>query len=169
MTADSPERLIVCNGFKDDSYLEAVIIATKLGRTIIPVVENFSELPAILRIAEKYNVRPRIGVRVKLASEGSGKWRESAGDKSKFGLFITEILEAVEILREKNMLDCLQLVHCHPGQPAAGHPPREGRHQRTGATCTRSSSCSARGCSTSTWAAASASTTTAAARTSPRR
>ena len=115
MTADSPERLIVCNGFKDDSYLEAVIIATKLGRTIIPVVENFSELPAILRIAEKYNVRPRIGVRVKLASEGSGKWRDSAGDKSKFGLFITEILEAVEILREKNMLDCLQLVHCHPG------------------------------------------------------
>ena len=60
-------------------------------------------------------MRPRIGVRVKLASEGSGKWRESAGDKSKFGLFITEILEAVEILREKNMLDCLQLVHCHPG------------------------------------------------------
>jgi len=115
MTADSPERLIVCNGFKDDSYLEAVIIATKLGRTIIPVVENFSELPAILKYAEKYNVRPRIGVRVKLASEGSGKWRESAGDKSKFGLFITEILEAIEILREKNMLDCLQLVHCHPG------------------------------------------------------
>ncbi len=73
MTADSPERLIVCNGFKDDSYLEAVIIATKLGRTIIPVVENFSELPAILRIAEKYNVRPRIGVRVKLASEGFGQ------------------------------------------------------------------------------------------------
>jgi arginine decarboxylase len=115
MTADSPDRLIVCNGFKDDSYLEAVVIATKLGRTIIPVVENATELPAILRIAEKYGVRPRIGIRVKLASEGSGKWRESAGDKSKFGLFITEILEAVEILREKNMLDCLQLVHCHPG------------------------------------------------------
>jgi arginine decarboxylase len=115
MTADSPERLIVCNGFKDDSYLEAVIIATKLGRTIIPVVENFSELPAILKYAEKYNVRPRIGVRVKLASEGSGKWRDSAGDKSKFGLFTTEILEAVQILRDKGMLDCLQLVHCHPG------------------------------------------------------
>ena len=115
MTADSPERLIVCNGFKDDSYLEAVIIATKLGRTIIPVVENFSELPAILKYAEKYNVRPRIGVRVKLASEGSGKWRDSAGDKSKFGLFITEILELVDVLRAKGMLDCLQLVHCHPG------------------------------------------------------
>ena len=60
-------------------------------------------------------MRPRIGVRVKLASEGSGRWRESAGDKSKFGLFVTEILELFEILREKDMLDCLQLVHCHPG------------------------------------------------------
>jgi arginine decarboxylase len=115
MTEGSPDRLIICNGFKDDSYIEAVLIATKLGRTIIPVVENFSELPLILKHAEKYNVRPRIGVRVKLASEGSGKWRDSAGDKSKFGLFITEILETVAILREKGMLDCLQLVHCHPG------------------------------------------------------
>ncbi|MEJ0098937.1 MAG: biosynthetic arginine decarboxylase [Pseudomonadota bacterium] len=115
MTEDSPDRLIVCNGFKDSSYIEAVILATKLGRTIIPVVENFSELALILKHAEKHNVRPRIGVRVKLASEGSGRWRESAGDRSKFGLFITEILELLAVLREKNMLDCLQLVHCHPG------------------------------------------------------
>ncbi|MGB8326284.1 MAG: biosynthetic arginine decarboxylase [Steroidobacteraceae bacterium] len=115
MTEDSPDRLIVCNGFKDDSYIEAVILATKLGRTIVPVVENFSELHLILKHAENYGVRPRIGVRVKLASEGSGRWRDSAGEKSKFGLFITEILEAVAVLRERNMLDCLQLVHCHPG------------------------------------------------------
>ncbi|MCB1624596.1 MAG: biosynthetic arginine decarboxylase [Pseudomonadales bacterium] len=115
MTAGSTDRLIICNGFKDDSYIEAVIIATKLGRPIIPVVENFSELPLILKHAEKYAVRPKIGVRVKLASEGSGKWRDSAGDKSKFGLFTTEIIELVAILRERNMLDCLQLVHCHPG------------------------------------------------------
>src|SRR6187399_406944 len=115
MSEDSPDRLIVCNGFKDSSYIEAVILATKLGRTIIPVVENFSELALILRHAETYGVRPRIGVRVKLASEGSGRWRESAGDRSKFGLFVTEILELLNVLREKNMLDCLQLVHCHPG------------------------------------------------------
>jgi arginine decarboxylase len=115
MTENSSDRLIVCNGFKDSSYIEAVILATKLGRTIIPVVENFSELALILRHAEAYNVRPRIGVRVKLASEGSGRWRESAGDRSKFGLFITEILQLLAVLREKNMLDCLQLVHCHPG------------------------------------------------------
>jgi arginine decarboxylase len=115
MTEGSTDRLIICNGFKDSSYIEAVILATKLGRTIIPVVENFSELALILRHAANYNVRPRIGVRVKLASEGSGRWRESAGDRSKFGLFVTEILELLNVLREKDMLDCLQLVHCHPG------------------------------------------------------
>ena len=115
MTEDSPDRLIICNGFKDSSYIEAVILATKLGRTIIPVVENFSELALILKHAETFQVRPKIGVRVKLASEGSGRWRDSAGEKSKFGLFITEILEVVSVLREHGMLDCLQLVHCHPG------------------------------------------------------
>ena len=115
MTEDAPNRLIICNGFKDDSYIEAVILATKLGRSIIPVVENFSELEYILRHAEKYQVRPKIGVRVKLAAEGAGRWRESAGDRSKFGLFTTEILELVEVLRSHGMLDCLKLVHCHPG------------------------------------------------------
>jgi arginine decarboxylase len=115
LTGDAPQRLIVCNGFKDDSYIEAVILATKLGRNIIPVIENFSELGYILRHAEKYQVRPKIGVRVKLAAEGAGRWRESAGDRSKFGLFTTEILELVEVLRSHGMLDCLKLVHCHPG------------------------------------------------------
>jgi arginine decarboxylase len=115
MTEDAPERLIVCNGFKDDSYIEAVTLATKLGRTIIPVVENFEELGLILKHADTYKVRPRIGVRVKLFSEGSGRWSASAGEKSKFGLFITEILELFNVLKERDMLDCLQLVHCHPG------------------------------------------------------
>ncbi len=115
MTEGATDRVIICNGFKDSSYIEAVTLATKLGRTIIPVVENFAELALILKHAEAYNVRPRIGVRVKLASEGSGRWRESAGDRSKFGLFVTEILELLKVLREKDMLDCLQLVHCHPG------------------------------------------------------
>jgi arginine decarboxylase len=115
MTENAPERLIVCNGFKDDSYIEAVTLATKLGRTIIPVVENFDELGLILKHAKTYQVRPRIGVRVKLFSEGSGRWSASAGEKSKFGLFITEILELFNVLKEHDMLDCLQLVHCHPG------------------------------------------------------
>ena len=115
MTENAPERLIVCNGFKDDSYIEAVTLATKLGRTIIPVVENFEELGLILKHAATYQVRPRIGVRVKLFSEGSGRWSASAGEKSKFGLFITEILEMFNVLKAHDMLDCLQLVHCHPG------------------------------------------------------
>jgi len=115
MTEEAQDRLIVCNGFKDDSYIEAVTLATKLGRTIIPVVENFEELGLILKHADTYGVRPRIGVRVKLFSEGSGRWSASAGEKSKFGLFITEILELFNILKARDMLDCLQLVHCHPG------------------------------------------------------
>ena len=115
MTENASDRLIICNGFKDDSYIEAVTLATKLGRTIIPVVENFEELSLILKHADKYQVRPRIGVRVKLTTEGSGKWRDSTGEKSKFGLFITEILELVQVLKARDMLDCLQLVHCHPG------------------------------------------------------
>jgi len=115
MTEGESERMIICNGFKDDSYIEAVILATKLGRTIIPVVEKVSELQLILKHAKNYDVRPRIGVRVKLASEGAGRWRESSGEKSKFGLFVTEILELFRVLREQGMEDCLQLVHCHPG------------------------------------------------------
>lgn len=115
MTENSPDRLIVCNGFKDDSYIETAMLATKLGRTIVPVVENFSELDLILKHADRLGVKPKIGMRVKLASEGSGRWRDSAGEKSKFGLFITEILEAVDVLKRRGMLDCLKLVHCHPG------------------------------------------------------
>jgi len=115
MTEDASDRLIICNGFKDESYIEAVTLATKLGRTIIPVVENFEELGLILKHADTYGVRPKIGVRVKLFSEGSGRWSASAGEKSKFGLFITEIVELFNILKERDMLDCLQLVHCHPG------------------------------------------------------
>ncbi|MFZ9667701.1 MAG: biosynthetic arginine decarboxylase [Steroidobacteraceae bacterium] len=115
MSENSPERLIICNGFKDDSYIETAMLATKLGRSIVPVVENFSELGLIIKHAQRLGVRPQIGVRVKLASEGSGRWRDSAGEKSKFGLFITEILEAIEVLRKHDMLDCLKLVHCHPG------------------------------------------------------
>ena len=109
-----PDRLIICNGFKDSSYIEAVILATKLGRTIIPVVENFAELALILRHAEAHGVPPRIGVRVKLASEGSGRWRDPAGPVEIRPVH-EQILEALKVLRERDMLDCLQLVHCHPG------------------------------------------------------
>jgi len=115
MTPDANGRLIVCNGFKDEKYIEAVVLAAKLGRNIIPVVESFHELLLIAKYAQKYEVRPKIGVRVKLASQGVGRWKSSAGARSKFGLFVSEILRMVDFLKERQMLDCLQLLHCHIG------------------------------------------------------
>jgi arginine decarboxylase len=106
---------IICNGFKDDEFIETVLLATKLGRNIIPVVEKFSELELVVKHAEKYQVRPKIGLRVKLSSRGAGRWEGSAGVRSKFGLFVSEVLKAVEYLKEHNMLDCLNLLHCHVG------------------------------------------------------
>ncbi|MEM9416392.1 MAG: biosynthetic arginine decarboxylase [Planctomycetota bacterium] len=112
---DDPDTPIICNGFKDRQFIEAVILATKLGRNIIPVVEKFSELNIIIEEAKKHGVRPQIGVRVKLASRGTGRWEHSAGERSKFGLFVSEVLDMVERLREADMLDCLTLLHCHVG------------------------------------------------------
>jgi arginine decarboxylase len=115
MTAQTAERLIVCNGFKDDRYIEAVILSTKIGRNIIPVVESLGELRLIIKYAQKYGVRPQIGARVKLASQGIGRWRESAGHRAKFGLLVNELIEMCDLLREHGMLDCLKLLHCHVG------------------------------------------------------
>jgi arginine decarboxylase len=92
-----------------------VILATKLGRNIIPVVEKFTELQLILDQADRYDVRPTLGVRVKLSGQGAGRWRASSGAKSKFGLFVSEVIDMLDVLRERDMLDCLALVHCHPG------------------------------------------------------
>src|SRR5262249_35464114 len=106
---------IICNGFKDDEFIETVILATKLGRNIIPVVEKFSELEYVVKHAKAYGVRPKIGLRVKLSSRGAGRWESSAGARSKFGLFVSETLQAVEYLRRHDMLDCLNMLHCHVG------------------------------------------------------
>jgi arginine decarboxylase len=114
---------IICNGFKDDEFIEAVIIATKLGRKIIPVVEKFSELELILRYAEKHDVRPQIGVRVKLASRGVGRWESSAGVRSKFGLTMPELLKTFDRLKEKGMEDCLELLHFHMGSQVSNIQP----------------------------------------------
>jgi arginine decarboxylase len=106
---------IICNGFKDDEFIETVILATKLGRNIIPVVEKFSELEYLVKHAKAYGVRPKIGLRVKLSSRGAGRWEGSAGVRSKFGLFVSEVIKAVEYLQKHEMLDCLNLLHCHVG------------------------------------------------------
>ena len=109
------EPLIVCNGFKDARYIEGVVLANKLGRTVVPVVEKADELPLIVRMAAEHGVAPPIGIRVKLASAGAGRWAGSGGERAKFGLFVSEVVEAVELLRAHGMLDCLQLVHFHLG------------------------------------------------------
>lgn len=115
LTEGHDEMPIICNGFKDDEFAETVILATKLGRNIVPVIEKFSELELVVKHAERYSVRPQLGVRVKLFSRGVGRWEGSAGTHSKFGLFVSEVLRAVDYLRERDMLDCLRLLHCHIG------------------------------------------------------
>lgn len=115
LTAGNEDRPIVCNGFKDDRYIEAVILATKLGRKIIPVVEDYAELERIVRLAKKHQVRPHIGARVKLATRGVGRWETSSGHHAKFGLFISELLAMHELLTKEGLADCLELLHCHVG------------------------------------------------------
>ena len=114
-TGDRPDRLIVCNGFKEERYIEFTMLAAKLGRTIIPVIENLAELRMILESSERLHVRPRIGVRVNLSTSGVGRWRHSSGVKAKFGLSLPEVIEVVELLKARGMADCLQLLHCHMG------------------------------------------------------
>ncbi len=106
---------IICNGFKDDEFIKMTVLARKIGKEIIPVVEKFTELEALVRYAQELNVRPVLGVRVKLASRGAGRWKYSAGFRSKFGLTMAEILEAIHYLKQRDMADCLQLVHFHLG------------------------------------------------------
>ena len=109
------ETPIICNGFKDDEFIKMTMMARKMGKQIIPVVEKFTELEVIVRHAQEMKIKPAIGVRVKLASRGAGRWKSSAGYRSKFGLTITEVLEAFEYLKNCDMADSLQLVHFHLG------------------------------------------------------
>jgi len=106
---------IICNGFKDAEFIEAAMLALQIGRNIIPVVEKYTELGLILEAAEKLGVRPQIGMRVKLASRGSGRWQSSAGFRSKFGLTVTEIMRGLDELKSRGMEDCLKLLHFHLG------------------------------------------------------
>jgi len=112
---DDEDALIVCNGYKDEEYIETALMCSKLGRKVLIVVEKFSELELITNTAKKIGVRPRIGMRIKLASKGSGRWEGSGGDRSKFGLSTREVVEAVRYLREIDMLSCFELIHFHLG------------------------------------------------------
>ncbi len=109
------DSLIICNGHKDQSFIELALLAQKMGKRVFLVVEKLPELETIVRTAEKLGVRPNMGIRIKLASNGSGKWQESGGDASKFGLNSSELLIALERLKEMGMSDCLKLIHFHIG------------------------------------------------------
>ena len=106
---------IICNGFKDAEFIEMAMLAQKIGRRIIPVVEKYTELELILEYAEKVGVRPTIGMRVKLAARGGGRWQSSGGFRSKFGLTVGEMLRGLEELKALGMADCFQLLHFHLG------------------------------------------------------
>ncbi len=112
---DTQDALIVCNGYKDRAYIETALLAQRLGRYPIIVVDRFHEVDLIIKVAQDLGIRPHVGVRAKLTTKGAGKWVESTGDRSKFGLTAMEIVDAVERLREADMLDCLELLHFHIG------------------------------------------------------
>lgn len=109
------DSLIICNGYKDESYIRLALLAQKMGRKIFLVVEKMMELRTIARLAKQMHIKPNIGIRIKLASSGSGKWEESGGDVSKFGLNSSELIDALELLRHEQMEDCFKLIHFHIG------------------------------------------------------
>ena len=109
------DSLIICNGYKDESYIELALLAQKMGKRIFIVVEKLNELDIIEKVAKKLNVKPNIGIRIKLASSGSGKWAESGGDASKFGLTSAELLTALKKIDEMGFHDYLRLIHFHIG------------------------------------------------------
>ena len=107
--------LIICNGYKDENYIELAMLAQKMGRNIFLVVEKLNELKIIARMAKRLGITPNVGIRIKISNSGSGKWEESGGDQSKFGLNSSELLEAVDFLERNDMMSSLRLIHFHIG------------------------------------------------------
>ncbi len=112
---DNPDALIICNGFKDHEYIEMALISLKLGRNTFIVIDRMSELGLVIAASKRLNIRPRIGFRAKLNTPGAGRWAESSGAKSKFGLTPSEIVRGLSQLQAEGMLDCLELLHFHIG------------------------------------------------------
>lgn len=110
-----PSTTIICNGYKDKEYIRFALIGQQLGHKVFIIIEKLSELALVLEEAEKMNVMPLLGVRVRLASIAKGKWQNTGGEKSKFGLTAFQIMQCIEQLKEAKKLDCLQLMHCHLG------------------------------------------------------
>lgn len=117
--AGQTRSVIVCNGYKDREYIRLALIGEKLGHKVYLVIEKMTEIRLVLEEAERLNVVPRLGIRARLASQGSGKWQSSGGEKSKFGLSASQVLELVDIMRQAGRLESLQLLHFHLGSQMA--------------------------------------------------
>jgi len=115
LAISTENSLIICNGYKDEDYIELALLAQKMGKQIFLVVEKTNELKRIIKISKELKIKPNIGIRIKLASSGSGKWEDSGGDKSKFGLTSSELLEAIDLLEKNKMKEHLRLIHFHIG------------------------------------------------------
>jgi arginine decarboxylase len=131
--SQDPGGLIICNGYKDDQYIETAILAKGFDKKVVIVLERLEELDIAFKASEKLGIRPMLGVRSKLSAKGVGRWADSAGDRAKFGLTATEIVEVVDRLQERGMLDCLQLLHFHIGSQISSIRPiktamREATH-----------------------------------------
>ncbi|HEY9625283.1 MAG TPA: biosynthetic arginine decarboxylase, partial [Crinalium sp.] len=114
-TLNTPDALLICNGYKDQEYIETAILAQRLGQTPIIVLEQIEEVELAIEASQRLGIQPVLGVRAKLSAKGIGRWGTSAGDRAKFGLTVPEIIQVVERLRSANMLNCLQLLHYHIG------------------------------------------------------
>ena len=112
---DSEEALVICNGYKDEEYIETALFYSRLGRNVILVVEKPSELPLIAEVARRTGITPRLGMRVKLSTRGAGKWEASGGDRSKFGLSSSELMSCISFMKETGMLGSFELLHFHLG------------------------------------------------------
>ena len=112
---DDQDALVVCNGYKDEQYIETALLASKLRRDVIIVIEKPTELELVRQVSARLGIKPALGIRIKLSARGAGKWEQSGGDNAKFGLSAPEILNAVEQLRAWEMLDCVRLLHFHLG------------------------------------------------------
>ena len=112
---ENESSLLVLNGYKDSEYVETALAAQRLGLTPFLVLDRFAELDLVINTSKSQGIRPHIGIRFRLSSKGAGKWQESSGDRSKFGLSASEVVQALETLRKHDMLDCLELLHFHIG------------------------------------------------------
>ena len=112
---ENPNALLVCNGYKDRTYIETALLAQQLGRYPVIVLDRPNELDLVIKVSSELGIRPHLGVRARLSARGEGKWVESSGDRSKFGLSASEMVATVQRLRSEAMLDCLEMLHFHIG------------------------------------------------------